>query len=110
MGRPERVVKWGLRSFDSAGDFVFVSDILALTVVGQRGRGKPRPYSLRALRNEDSAKKKNNMANATAAAISQWAVSRFQERRAAFSHVSPRIAKAAPTISRKSCFRARQKR
>jgi hypothetical protein len=71
---------------------------------------KVRPYNFLARRKELAAKKKNNTAKAMAAAISQWAVSRFQERRAAFSQINPKTAKAAPTSSRKSCFRARQKR
>jgi len=67
-------------------------------------------YSLRARRNELTAKKKNSSAKATAAAMSQWATSRVQERRATLSQTMPRNAKVAPTTSRKSCFRARQKR
>src|SRR5580658_7386274 len=69
-------------------------------------------YNLRARRNELSAKKKNNRAKATATAeaTSQWATSRVQERRAALSRTIPRNANMAPATSRKSCFRARQKR
>src|SRR5579859_4524911 len=67
-------------------------------------------YSLRARRNELSAKNKNNNAMTTAVAMSQWATSRVQERRARLSQASARTAKHAPAISRKSWRKARQKR
>ena len=47
---------------------------------------------------------------ATAVAMSQWATSRFQERRARLSQARPSTANMAPASSRKSCFRVRQKR
>ena len=71
---------------------------------------KTRHYNFRARRKDDTAKKKNNRARATAVTISQWAASRLQERRAAFNQTNPRIRKVAPITSRKSWRRARQKR
>src|SRR5271165_551844 len=118
-GRPESVVKCSLRS---AGGFVFVLDIFASIISwGNKNKATERAgtvcraptgidYNLRARRNELSAKKKNTRAKATAVAMSQSDTSRVQERRAAFSQRIPRNANIAPAISRKSCFRARQKR
>ena len=70
----------------------------------------PYDYSLRARRNELTAKKKNKKAKATAVAMSQRATSRVQERRARLSQASARTAKHAPAISRKSWRNVRQKR
>src|SRR4029077_13498143 len=67
-------------------------------------------YNLRERRNELTAKKKNSRATAMAVAMSQWATSRVQERNARLSQANPSRAKSAPASSRKSCFRARQKR
>src|SRR5579872_5936887 len=117
MGSPERVVKCSLRS---ARGLVFVSDIFAPIFGASQERQKPGgdktprlhriDYNLRARRNELSAKKKNKKANATAAATSQWAMSRVQERSATLSQTIPTKANIAPATSRKSCFSARQKR
>jgi hypothetical protein len=71
---------------------------------------KTRTYNFFARRNELSAKRKNSRAKATAAAMSQWAMSRLQERMAMLSQTIPRNANRAPTTSKKSCFAARQKR
>src|SRR5580698_7135772 len=124
MGRPESVRKCSLRS---AGDLVFVSDILepiflahceqktgtalgsSLPSRGQRAEACRAPrridYNLRARRNELSAKKKNTRAKATATAeaTSQWSTSRVQERSAALSRTIPRNANMAPATSRESC-------
>jgi hypothetical protein len=114
MGRPEMVVKRALRS----ADLVFVSDM----VFSNNGRspfrqesesridyaqGKQAPpekdskfgYSLRARRNDVTAKNAKRAATTRAMAMSQWATSRVQARKAALSQPKANMAKAAPVIS-----------
>jgi hypothetical protein len=66
--------------------------------------------SERARRNELTAKKTNTSATATETAMSQYATSRVQARKAELNQPNARIAKIAPTVSWKICFNTRQSR
>lgn len=65
---------------------------------------------MRARRNEDTAKNKNNREAAAATAMSQWATSRVQARYALLIQTNARTAKSVPITSKKSCWSVRQRR
>src|SRR5713226_797578 len=103
---PERVVNFSLRS-EGVAELDFVPDIFLPDRSNPRiGKSKTtgwnRRYNFQALRNEVTAKNRNNRATAMAIPTSQRAASCVQARRAAFSQANARTAKTAPVTSWKS--------